>query len=313
MRSNMYSQVRPPRVGVRWWRRAWLTLDGRTVELEDLDAGYACVTLDLGWPEVREVVNNRPQRNGIDDRTRLVGGRVVTAEVAAWGQNMALDDIARLFAPFLNPAYRPVLHYVTFSNEVGERTITLRASDFAAPMVPPYDRPMHLSWVAPDPTAYSTELRTAAAWAGPSTVAGIVFNDDQIVFNDTQVIFPSGSGQAVPGVIDNRGDSDIEPLIRIYGPITAPRLVGTVAGRTWAFAFTPATVIDPGDWVTVDMAAGTVYFDDNPAVSMMGDVSWSTSSWLAVPAGAQVTFNLFGSSTTTVTQAVATWREGFWT
>ena len=68
-------------------RRAWLTLGARTLLLEDPSSGYFCTSLDLGYPTVRAVTNNRPDDDGI-------------------------DDVADNFAPFMVPSARPVLHYV---------------------------------------------------------------------------------------------------------------------------------------------------------------------------------------------------------
>ena len=64
-------------------RYAWLTLGNQSVYLEDPDLGYFCTSLDLGFPTVRAVVNNRPDQHGIDDWTALWGERAVTASITA--------------------------------------------------------------------------------------------------------------------------------------------------------------------------------------------------------------------------------------
>lgn len=91
-------------------RRAWLTLGALTMPLEDESRGYFCTKLDLGYPDVRDVVNNRPDQHGIDDRTQYFGARVVSADLVARGQ--PVDEVAAAFAPFMVPSVRPTLHYV---------------------------------------------------------------------------------------------------------------------------------------------------------------------------------------------------------
>ena len=71
--------------------------------------GYFCKELDLGYPGVREVSNNRPDQDGVDDRTSLFGPRSrspanITAVPAG---RHSIDQAASLFAPFMNPAARP--------------------------------------------------------------------------------------------------------------------------------------------------------------------------------------------------------------
>lgn len=56
-------------------RKAWLTLGSTLINLEDPTQGYFCTQLDLGFPSVREVTNNKPDQDGTDDRTRFMGSR----------------------------------------------------------------------------------------------------------------------------------------------------------------------------------------------------------------------------------------------
>ena len=83
-------------------RTAWLTLGALTLPLEDESRGYYCTQLDLGYPEVRDVTTNRPDQNGIDDRTQYFGSRLVSANILA--QEPPVDDVAAVFAPFMVPS-----------------------------------------------------------------------------------------------------------------------------------------------------------------------------------------------------------------
>jgi len=53
-----------------------------TLELDDCDAGYLVQSLDIGSPDVRDVVSSRPLSDGTIDRTRFAGSRAVTLDLA---------------------------------------------------------------------------------------------------------------------------------------------------------------------------------------------------------------------------------------
>lgn len=295
-------------------RQAWLDLNGRILALDDPDNGYTMTQLDLGYPEVREVTNNRPDRDGIDDRTRLHGSRTVTMDIEAWGEGLNVDEIADLFAPYLVASARPVLHYTTLSRHAPERTISLRPSNFASPMPPWVKRSAQLSFVAADPMAYSSVLNTARAWAGTSNPGGRTYN---LTFDRAYV----GGGQGKTFVnLWNFGAVPAYPLLRIWGPITAPFVMFIVYESTGGnstvryFRFTQSTVVDAGHWIDLDMDARTAFFDGDPARSAMPNVMWTQSQFLWIPVyPGYVQASLDGSSKSDITQVEITWREAYLT
>ena len=205
-------------------RRAWLTLGALSLPLEDESSGYFCQSLDLGWPESREVVNNRPDADGIDDRTRLMGGRAVSADIfATAGAGAQVDAVASAFGPFMVPSARPVLHYVLDRPGATERTLTLRAAGYAWPIAGPFERDIQLQWVAADPIARDPVAQTVVAWAGTG-ILGRVYN---LVFPR---VYPAGAGLPSTAQIVGHGDVPIQPYVRIFGPITNPRVTFDTVG-----------------------------------------------------------------------------------
>jgi hypothetical protein len=294
-------------------RTAWLELGTLTLALEDDDAGYFCQSLDLGYPDVREVVNNRPDQNGIDDRTRLMGGRTVTANITALaGAGARIDAVAASFAPFMVPSARPVLHYVLDRPGAAERTLTLRAAGYSWPIVGADERDIQLQWVAADPVARDPTLRTATAWAGASNSPGRLYN---LTFNR---IYPVGGGGPVPGTISSPGDLPVTPALRIYGPITGPVVNFAMTNPTGAIAvyFLADYRIDAGHFVDVDTAARTAYIDGDTTQSALSAIDWSQmgNGWPVLPVlpgSTQMTLTALGGNTTGVTQVVATWQDGY--
>ena len=140
------------------------TLGTWTVSLEDPTAGYFCSSLDLGYPTARDVVTNNPDADGAVDRTQYFGLRTINVEIEALsGAGARVDQVAGLFAPFVDPAARPVLHYVLDRGANPERTMTLRAAGFAWPIQGPYQRSIQLQFVAADPVAYDPTPQTVTA------------------------------------------------------------------------------------------------------------------------------------------------------
>jgi hypothetical protein len=292
-------------------RQAWLTLGPNTMALEDETAGYYCTELDLGYPEVRDVVNNRPDQNGVDDRTLLWGSRAISADIVCQGApGFTVDALAAQFAPYMIPAARPVLHYVLDRPGTPERTIGVRAADYKWPISGKSTRAVQLSWVAADPLAYGAVTNTATAWAGSSTIAGRTYN---LTFDRT---YPAGGSAPTTAILTLAGDVAVRPLIRVYGPITAANLNGSGGSSTtgdlysWTFQFVAGFVIDAGHWVDIDSAARTVTRDSNPTQAVYNQVNWWASTWPYYRPGTGY-LNVAGGSTTGVTQAQAIWKDAY--
>lgn len=268
-------------------RTAWLDLNGATVLLEDPAAGYFCSQLDLGYPTPRDVVNNRPDRNGADDRTQYFGIRTVTIQLEVLqGAGARVDEIAGLFGPYLDPAQRPVLHYILDRDTNPERTLTLRAAAFTAPVSGPYQRSIQLQFVAADPLARDPLTKTATTPLG-----GMV-------------------------TIATPGDVPIWPRFRITGPVTAAPMLQFVptAGYIWWFGFISSFAIAAGHFVDIDTDARTVYRDGDPGSPALGSVDWTISSWQPLPPAPSTTdMTLAGTGPSSATHVTAYWQDGYLT
>jgi hypothetical protein len=287
-------------------RSAWLTLGDLSVPLEDVSSGYFCTSLDLGFPNVREVTSPRADRDGVFDRTTLFGGRAVSANITALkGAGAQVDAVATAFAPFMRPSVRPVLHYVLDRPGTPERTLTLRAAGYSWPIAGPWQRDIQLSWVASDPIAYDPNVQTVAAWAGSEGGRTYSLTPNRIYVGAGM---PSISGRIAP-----LGDVAVRPLLRIFGPITAPRVtLDPDDGPAWVFAFLASFIIDAGSWVDVDTDARTVLINSDPAQPALMSVDWTRSSWQWLEPSPTVTIlSLGGASTTDASQVHAIWQDGY--
>ena len=293
-------------------RSAWLQLpDGRVMPLEDEAAGYFCSSLDLGYPEVREVVDNRADNHGIIDRTQFYGSRLITVAVSAHaGAGAVIDEVYGGFAPFVALGARPSLYYTLDRAGAPLRMFTaLRAANYAGPIAGPFQRDLQMQWVTADPVSRGAIERTATAWAG----GGVLGRVYPLIFPR---VYPMGSGGAVNGRIETDGDLPALPSLRIYGPITNPRVqmprYGSTAGNSGNIAMNYR--IDAGHFVNIDTMAHTAFLDDSPYQSVLSFIDWTTQQWpVCPPLPGYVSMQLTGTGTTSSTQVVATWRDGYLT
>ena len=293
-------------------RRAWLTLGSLSVGLEG--PGWFCPSLDLGYPDVRDVTSNRPDQDGIDDRTMYMGGRTVTAEIVALaGAGAQIDAVVAMFAPFMAPSARPVLHYVLDRPGAPERTMTLRAAGFSGPIAGAYERDVQLQWVAADPAAYDPTVRTATAWAGSASAPGRVY---PLAFNR---VYPAGGASPTSATMVTPGDLMAWPLLRVYGPIAGAlvRLQNNWPDNSWVLnyvRFLPSYTIGAGHYVDVDTFKRTAYLDGDRTQNVVNQIDWSLTSWpYLMPSPAVGTLLLSGTNASGVTQVQATWQDRYLT
>jgi hypothetical protein len=266
-------------------RRAYLMLGSSTLLLEDFTAGYMCQSLDLGWPVVREVKNNRPDQDGIIDRTQYMGERVVTAHIIAIASAGArIDQVAQSFARFMAPSARPVLVYRLDTPQAVERQLTLRGAGYSWAVAGPSQRDIQLQWIAADPVARDPASKTVSAT-------------------------PSASG-----LINTPGEVPIRPLFRIIGPITAAVVtLSPPVFPPWKLAFVSGFAVAAGHYIDIDTNARTVYLDGDHSQPRLSSIDWTQSSWQWIPPGVDTTMTLSGSGTSLTTAVYATWQDGYLT
>jgi hypothetical protein len=288
--------------------RAWLVLDSLTMPLEDEDGGWFMTELNLGYPEVRDVTNNRPDQDGIDDRTRYFGARAVSASVKAvrWA-GAQIDDVASRFAPFMVPSVRPVLHYVLDRPGAPERVITLRAAGYGFVIDNPDERDIQLQWIASDPIVRDPTTHSATAYTGASAGGGRRYN---LVFPR---VYPAGGGGPATATLYSAGDVSVRPLLRIYGPVTAP--VVSFAPSAGVFAMLPTLTLSSGQFVEVDCAARSAWLNGDRTRNLLAQVDWATiaanGGWPLIPPRTTITMTMTGQSTSGNTQTQAFWQDGY--
>jgi hypothetical protein len=303
----------PPPILPGCIRKAWLTNRGVEMQLDDYQAGWVCTELNLGWPEVREVVNNKPDQDGVDDLTRYFGARAVSASIVTSSHATQPDAVAAQWGRFMHPGTRSQLHYVLDRPGAEERVLVVRPSGYQWPINGSNKREVSLSFIAADPIARAAKLSTSAAWSGSSVVAGRTYN---LTYDR---YYPSGGGAEVAGFPSSSGDVATSPLLRVYGPITAPVVewwsyLEGVQSAYYVLAFEPGFIIASGEYVEIDCRNHSATRNGDRRLSCIDALLWGSAGWPEVaPLPETNRLTLKGDSTDHLTQVQAIWRDGYLT
>ena len=252
-----------------------------SLDLMDVANGYRVDTLDVAFPAVRAVTAPLPTRDGDYDTSWLFGPRTVTVSgsVIAAAQGSRQTNLAVL-ARWTRPRIRPRLVYSVDGDP--PLWLGLRGAQLSGPHSNPFASQFQVSWVAPDPIARSlTQHQTTISPA--VTISGRTYN---LTFPRT---YPAGGAQGMV-TVTNAGTYGAWPLVRFYGPCTAPALrwmTPPPQGESGqgAIVFTNACTVNAGDYLEVDALAQTALTNGNPAASRFDLLDFTQTTWAPLYAG----------------------------
>lgn len=264
-------------------RALYLEADGLgRLELDER-RGYIVTQLDLGWPTVRAVSNNRVNAPGADDTTALYGARAVSFEVACFapddGSSSRRDVMARLRA-YVSPGRRSVL---VFCEDDGQRQrVRLRGDGVGWAMSgasPGVSVRVQLSWSAPDGILEDAEATTANIAAYSAQVAQFVRTYPKTY--PLRYDEPASTGALA--VIN--GTEPAAPVLRLWGPCTNPRLLSVDTGAELVFGneVRGDLILTADQYAEVNVREATVYLNGRKAEPLFDRLNLLRSSflWLA--------------------------------
>lgn len=261
-----------------------LALDGAELALDSVDLGWVVTKVDPGVPVTRQVTQDRPMASGTFDSTRFVGGRTVLTDVSLLdghgGNRQAMHDA---LAPYLNPAKTLTL-FIRFEPGGGYRKMQVRPS------------PQSFPWNRPGAIESTLAWRSVGSpyWTDPAVWQSTAFPDEVkpgLGFDwSFDLAFPSAAGIG-PASLYNRGTRPAEWVARIFGPITAPRLIHAGTGRQ--VAFKSGFSILANEYLTVDSTNRTVILttsSSDPGASRYGQLDFAATSdgWFELNPGSNL-------------------------
>lgn len=276
-----------------------LDLDGDILQLTPAN-GFNIRDFNLGFPTVRTVMDNRPNVDGTDDRTRFFGSRVVSVDIDLVGDKWALLD---QLAPYLNPNNRP---YLVFDDATQTRRIRLRSSEETAIITAPTNiQRVLLQWIAPDGIAEAVTQVSVDVPASIGLQPGFTFNFG------FDLLFPTASPAGRTNV-QSVGSIRSYPVIQLYGPCRNPRIDNredpNLIGAPKQLAFNIA--LSTSQYLEIDTRERTVLFGGNPNQPRYQTLDFTVSEWWSLAAGDNFV-KYFPDSFRTGARAVMLFRPAF--
>jgi hypothetical protein len=282
-------------------RPAVLTLvDGDTSivlrpEVPTAADAVVCTQWDLGSPDVRVSSAPRVGADGNTDTTTLTGPRTATFDLIIRGDDpyTVVESLARM----THPSRRPVLRVYRTGGAGETYEMQLRGNPFSISYGKQAASMLQLQLSFEAPLGYLLGPPRTAETIPASNYGGTGFS--------FPITFPLGTGfgsqvnPAATRVIG--GSAPVAPVVNIYGPVTNPR-VSTAAGDVFAFT---GLSLPAGEFVQIDMGAGTVRRGGDPQHSVFHLVDWSVSTFWSWPPGSTQTIRYTGSTG----RVLAQWRE----
>ena len=253
-----------------------LEQDGRPPLELTPENGWFLSRMDLGYPAIRPVSDDRPLASGTDDRTRFHSSKLVTLDLVARGdRNVKQEELGSFLVPFR----RSFLYYP--AGDGTERRILLRARERTSPWEgPPGKHRIIAQFEAPNGTAETALQGEATALAVPPAEPGFTFD---LTFD---IVFPLSSPVGATNVT-TIGDALCPPVLRLFGPCVNPRIENVSEpdeeGRAKRLQFN--ITLGAGQFLEVDVRERTVKLNGNPRQDRYSTLNFVESRWWTLQPG----------------------------
>lgn len=252
----------------------YLELDGDTLDLTPAN-GFFIREFDIGFPDVRTVVDNQPWQSGVDDRTEYYGSKMVALNIDLIGDKWSLLD---QLAPYLLPSSRP---YLVYDDAAQERRVKLRgASRQSVITSPTNEQNILVQWSAPDGVAETNVQSSTTVPASVGIAPGFTFDFG------FDLLFPNASPAGrtnVPTV----GNARCYPVMQLFGPCTFPRIDNqqdtNAAGVAKQLAFDIS--LSASQYLEVDVRQRTVLLNGNRNQPRYSTLDFTVSEWWTLASG----------------------------
>lgn len=240
-------------------------------------SGIAMSTLDLGFPTIRESVEDSTDQDGVNDITMFHGSRTVSANLTLLGPNRELTE--QTLRELCQPRKR-IFMYVDRDNWSSERRMLLRASNFSFVSDKAAGAMFKVALSFSCPSGRMEAANSSSVELVPTQSATNGFRFPMSLPLDYG--FSSGVGTKIA---TNNGNSSVSPYIYIYGPTTAPKITNRTTKTLMSFTANGGLVIPQGHFVVVDTAGKRVLLDGSITDSKYKYLDFSTSTWMTLESG----------------------------
>jgi hypothetical protein len=232
--------------------------------------GIITTNFEIGWPEVREVVDPRALSDGSVDTTRYLGSRAVTVSIR-YNQNvLPTQDLVDMVTPYMSPRVRPTITWSIQDPPAGpnyKRSLSVRGS--GAPLVIDQFKyhTMVLQWVSQDSyTSGPTESCAVATLTGTAE-SGRVY--DLEFDRDYPASPPYGTT-----LFNTAGNAPMDWIGTLTAEVTTPEIL--VNDTTITFG---ALALLAGQTVIIDTQERTILRNGDPNDSLYGITNFQDWQW----------------------------------
>jgi len=235
----------------------------------DLDcvSGYTPIEFSISWPEVRRVTQPLALRDGVNNRTRYLGQRVVTVALRLDQTVLPTQALLDAVLPFLSPRYRPTFVYsVEKDTPQYLRSLTVVGADAPVVIAGPRFQTIVLQWVTTDAFARSLDEQCVIS----SLTGGVEEGRDYDLTFDRS--YPPSEPFGVTELM-MVGNAPTDWTATITAEVVDP--VVAVNGVDVAFDVT----LLPGQTINIDTAQRTILRNNDPSDSIYALTNFEAWRW----------------------------------
>lgn len=240
-------------------------------------------SIDVPFPEVREVAEDRPDTDGSRDSTAFHGSRAVSIEAEFYDTPATLMDQVSFF---LHPASRPYL-YVQDTEWSDERRLRLRSDQHSGTIEGGADdvyREVQFQWKAPEGVWENASQETAVIRADiESTTGAAVTAGTGLHITPSGLVLPPSTAAGSKEVNIAGSVARLHWVARLYGPAKAPNFSVDTTNET--IVFHNNVEIPAGDYVEIDSRDRTVYYNGMVSASRLQWINYAQTQWWTLRAG----------------------------
>lgn len=260
------------------------------VELFDDDLGilelgcdpFVVWSLQVGSPEVREVVRYRALSDGVIDDTRFTGMRAITLAIrfrdkllvgdCGGSGAQSMQSLIDLLTPYMSPRRRPTLTWqLPGSDEL--RSAVVRGVNWSWAVNGPKAQGIAPQWVVPSGEVLAGGPDARRCESIRPSVAVEAGRTYDLVFDRSYPPSDPVGGRTV----NNPGTAPTHYVLTFYGPVTQPSFV--INGVAFETNRLGGVVLTDGQTLVVDTRNRTVLFNNLPTNSRYQYTNYDEWGW----------------------------------
>jgi hypothetical protein len=239
--------------------------------------GIVVTSFEIGWPEVRQVINPRALTDGVIDTTTYLGQRAVSVSIRYDQRIQPTQELINMVTPFMSPRYRPSIVWTVQDENnscpsyqwdpAHQRSLMVRGADAPVVIEGPKYQTMVLQWVAQESYASGVDETCAIATLTGTDEFGRYYD---LSFDRDYPLSP------VFGItyFDTVGNAPMDWVGTVTAQITDPVLLV----NDTLIEFTGVTLL-AGQTIIIDTQERTILRNGDPSDSLYGFTNFAEWTW----------------------------------